>query len=94
MSASTDLLTSAAQVIVKYDEVNWGRISAVDKLLKSWKIVKSLKNPKGLKKLHKLSVWKNIYKSTNPPSIRYKELELLLELWQFFELFCWAQELF
>ena len=54
---------------------------------------KKSKSFKGLKSLQKLLVRKNVYQSTNPSSIKYEELELLLELCQFFKLFCWAQEL-
>ena len=53
-----------------------------------------VEKPQRLKKLQKSSVWKNIYRNTNLLSIRYKELELPLKLWQFFKLFCLAQELF
>ena len=48
-SASTDSSTSAARVIVKYDEVDGGRSGAVDKSSKSRRIIKSQKNLKGLK---------------------------------------------
>ena len=44
MSESTDSSTSAARVVVKYDEVDGGRNSAIDKLLKSRKIKKSSKS--------------------------------------------------
>ena len=48
------------------------------------KVVKKSKNYqksfKDLKNLQKPSVRKNVYQNTNPPSIRYKELELLLQL--------------
>ena len=53
------------------------------------KVEESSKNPKNLndlKNLQKPLVWRNIYQSTDPPPIRYKELELLLEFRQFFEL--------
>ena len=48
---------------------------------------KSPKSLKGLKNLQRPSVRRNVYRSTDPPSIRYEELELPLEFWQFFELF-------
>ena len=70
-----------------YDGVNSGGGGGgklVEKLSKIEKLSKSLKSLKGLKNLQRPSVWKNVYQSTNPPSIGYKELELLLELWQFF----------
>ena len=41
---------------------------------------KSPKNLKGLKNLQRPSVRRNVYRSTDPPSIRYEELELPLEL--------------
>ena len=44
------------------------------------------KNLKGLKSLQRPSVWRNVYQSTNLLSIWYLELELPLELWQFFRL--------
>ena len=49
--------------------------------------------PQRPENLQRSSVWRNVYQSTDPPSIGYKEFELPLELWQFFELFCWAQKL-
>ena len=52
-----------------------------------------VEKPQRPKKLQRLSVRRNVYQSTNPPSIGYEELELPLELWQFFKLFCWAQKL-
>ena len=73
-----------AQIAVKYDEVDRGRSGAVGKsvkkLSKSRKIVESPKNLKDLKNLQRPLVRKNVYQSTDPPSIGYKELELLLEL--------------
>ena len=61
--------------------------SLVKKLSKSRKIVKESKSFKGLKNLQRPLVRRNVYQSTNPPSIRYEELKLPLKLWQFFELF-------
>ena len=52
------------------------------------KVGESLKSPKslkGLKKLQKPSIWKNVYQSTDLPSITYEELS-------FSSSFCWAQE--
>ena len=58
------------------------------KLSKSRRIVKKSEKPHRPKKLQRSSVWKNVYRNTNPPSIWYKELELpLLEFWQFSKLF-------
>ena len=42
--------------------------------------------------MQRSSVRRNVYRSTDPPSIRYKELELPLELRQFFELFLLGPE--
>ena len=83
-SSSTDSSTSATQIAVKYDGVDGGGDQSVKKLSKSRQKLKSLK---GLKNLQRPSVWRNVYRSTDLPSIRYKELELPLELWQFHELF-------
>ena len=66
--------------MVKYDEVDGGRSGAADKSSKSRKIVKNPKNLKGLGSLQRPSVRRNVYRSTDPPSIRYDELELPLEL--------------
>ena len=83
-SASTDSSTSVAQVMVKYNEVDGGKSGAdsksIKKLSKIQKIVKKSKSFKDLKNLQQPLVWRNVYQSTNLPSIRYKELELLLEL--------------
>ena len=86
-SSSTDSSTSAAQIMVEFDEVDADG-GASGKLIKklskvkesSWspKASKVWKNCKGLKKLQRPLVWKNVYQSTNPPSIRYRELELFL----------------
>ena len=59
---------------------------------KSQKIIKESKSFKGLKNLQRLLVQKNIYQSTNSLSSGYEELELLLKLWQFFELFLLGPE--
>ena len=53
---------------------------------------KSPKRLKGQKDLQKSPVWKNVYQSTDTLSIRYEELELPLELWQFFEPFLLCPE--
>ena len=59
----------------------------VVELLASWsknhqKFEELLKveKPQRPKRLQRSSVWRNVYQSTNLPSIRYKELELSLEL--------------
>ena len=57
---------------------------------------KSPKNLKGLKKLCRPPIRRNVYRSTDPPSVhRYEELELTSELRQFgfSSSFCWAQKL-
>ena len=52
-------------------------------LLASWsksrKIVKKSEKPQRPEKLRRSSVWKNVYQSTDFPSIRYEELKLPLE---------------
>ena len=48
-STSIDSSTSAAQVMAKYDEVDGSRSGAVDKPLKSQKVVKKFKNRQKLK---------------------------------------------
>ena len=53
----------------------------------SQKSVKKSKKPQRLEKLQILLVRRNVYQSINLPSIRYEEFKLLLEFWQFFELF-------
>ena len=74
MSASTDSSTSAAKVLVQYDEVDRGRSGAISKSVKksskSRRIVKSPKNLKGLKKLRRPLVWRNVYWSTDSLLIR------------------------
>ena len=82
-SSLTDSSSSTAQNVIEYDEVDVG--GGGGKLVK--KLSKSPKSLKGLKNLQRPLVWRNIYQSTNPPSIRYKELEFPLEFWQFFKLF-------
>ena len=74
--------------MVKYDEVDGGG-KLVKKSSKSRRIVKESKSFKGLKNLQKPSVRRNVYRSTDPPSIGNEELELPLQLSDsFFELFC------
>ena len=67
---------------------NWSK--SCQEVEKSSKSPKSLK---GLKKLQRPLVRRNVYQSTNSPSIKYKELKLSLKVWQFFVLFCWARKL-
>ena len=57
-------------------EVNGGGDKSVKKSSKSRRIVKNLK---GLKNLQRPLVRRNVYQSTDPPSIKYKELKLPLE---------------
>ena len=47
---------------------------------KSRRIVKKSERPPRPEKLQRSSVWKNVYRSTNPPSIGNEELELPLKL--------------
>ena len=47
---------------------------------KSRRIVKKSEKPQRPEKLQRSLVWRNIYRSTNHPSIVYKKLELPLEL--------------
>ena len=79
-SSSTDSSTSATQIAVEYDGVDGGGGQLVEKSSKSRRIVKESKSFKGLKNLQRPSVRRNVYRSTDPPSIRYEELELPLEL--------------
>lgn len=74
-----DSFSSMAQVLVKHDRVDDGSGKWVKKFSK-------VEKPPKTEKLQRSLVWKNIYWSTNPPSIEYKEFELPLEVWQFFEL--------
>ena len=79
-----DSSTSAARVMVKYEEVDGGRSGAVGKSVKksskSRRIIKKSEKPQRPEKLQRSSVRRNVYRSTDPPSIRYEELELPLEL--------------
>ena len=60
-----------------------GWSKSCQKVKKSSKVEKAQKSEES----QRLLVRGNIYQSTDPPSIWYRELKLLLELWQFFELF-------
>lgn len=73
MSSSTDSLTSATQIVVKYDKVDGDDGKLVEKLSK----VEKAQKPK---KLQRSSVRRNIYQSIGFLSTIYKELKLLLEL--------------
>ena len=78
-----DSSISVAQIVVEYDGVDsggGGDGKLVEKLLKIEKLSKSLKSLKGLKNLRRLLVRRIVYQSTDPPSIRYKELELSLKI--------------
>ena len=70
-----------------YDEVDDSVGKLVKKSSQGRRIVKKSEKPQRPKKLQRLSVWRNIYRSTNPLSIKYEELELPLEFKQFFKLF-------
>ena len=48
---------------------------SVKKSTKSRRIIKEFKSFKGLKILQTPSVWKNVYRSTDPLSTRYEELK-------------------
>ena len=82
-SDKTDSSASEAQIAVKYDEVDGGRSGAVGKsvkkLSKGRRIVKKSEKSQRPERLQRSSVRRNVYRSTDPPSIRYEELELPLE---------------
>ena len=86
ISTLIDLSTRAAQVIIKYNEIYKDRSDAIDKPLKSRKVVKNFEELSKVeklqrpKKLQKSLVQKNVYKSINLLFIKYKELKLPLEL--------------
>ena len=81
MSSSTDSSTSATQIVVDYDGVDGGVVGkSVKKSSKSRRIVKKSEKSQRPERLQRSLVWRNVYRSTNPPSIRYEELELPLEL--------------
>ena len=83
--------------MVENDGVDGGGGGSGKSDKKSSEIEKSSKSPKslkGLKNLQRPSVWRNVYRSTGPPSTKKKlELPLKLFLTVFRALFCWAQEL-
>ena len=75
--------------MIKYEKVDRGKSGVIGKLVKKLskshqKVEKLSKSPKSLKGLNNLQrplVWKNVYQSTDPPSVyRYKELKLTSEL--------------
>ena len=83
MSSSTDSSASATQIVVESDGVDTGGSGGgklVKKSSKSRELSKSPKSLKSLESLQKPSVWRNVYQSTYLSSMRYKELELPLEL--------------
>ena len=82
-SSLTDSSTSATQSTVNYDEVDGGGKS-VKNSSKSRKIVKKPKKPQRSEKIAKA-----IGSEKRLPRHRFsvKKLGLLIELWQFFELF-------
>ena len=88
-SSSTDLSTSVTQSVVKYDKVDGGGKS-VKKLSKGQKIVKKSEKPQKPEKLQRLSVRRNVYQSTNPPS---KNSSFRYNSDSFLGSFCWTQEL-
>ena len=95
-SLTTNSSTHAAQIVVEFDGVDAGSGGgkSVKNLSKSRRIVKKPKKPQKSEKLQRPSVWKNVYRGTNLPSIGYKELELLLQLSDnFSSSFCLVQEL-
>ena len=65
--------------MVEYDEVDGGIGKLVKKLSKGQRIIKKSEKPQRPEKLQRSSVRRNVYRSTDPPSIRYEELELPLE---------------
>ena len=79
-----------AQFAVEYNGVDGGGGKLIEKLSKSRKIVKKFKKPQKSEKFVKA-----IGSEEHLPKYRSsvnEELELPLKLWQFFELFCWAQK--
>ena len=64
--------------MVKFHEIDRDRSEAADKLSKSRKIVKNPKKKtiKAWKVCKRLSVWRNVYQSTNFLLIKYDKLEL------------------
>ena len=79
LRTSSSTAHQLAQITVEYDEFDGGVGKLVKKLSKGRKIVKKSEKPQRPEKLQRSSVWKNVYQSTNLPSIRYKELELPLQ---------------
>ena len=67
-----DSSTSAARVMVKYEEIDGGKSGVVGKSVKklsksrqkSRRIVKEPKKLQGLKIFQRTSVWRNVYQST------------------------------
>ena len=81
--------------MIKYGEVDasgGGGGKSVKSCQKVEESSKSLKSLKDLKNLQRLPVRKNVYQSTDLPSIGYEKLKLLLEFWYFFELFLLGPE--
>ena len=63
-SSSTDLLTSAAQIVVEFDkiDINGSAIGKlVKKLSKSRRIVKKSEKPQRPERLKRSLVWRNVY---------------------------------
>ena len=90
-TASMESSTSATQTAVEYDEVDGGGDQSIKKSSKNRQKLKSLK---GLKNLQRPSVRRNIYQSTDPPSIKIRRTRTSLRaLTVFRALFCRAQEL-
>ena len=88
-SSSTDSSTNATRITVKYDEVDGGGGKSVEKSSGSQRIVKKSEKPQRPEKSQRSSVRRNVYRSTDPPSIRYEELE---SSDSFSSSFCWDQE--
>ena len=81
-SSSTDLSTSTAQIVVEFDEVDMVVVLLGCRSKSCQKVEKVSKSPKKLKDLKSCEhhqFGRTFYQRTNPLSIRYKELELLLE---------------
>ena len=85
----TSSSTSAAWITVKYYEVDGGGGKSVEKSSGSQRIVKKSEKPQRPEKSQRSSVRRNVYRSTDPPSIRYEELE---SSDSFSSSFCWDQE--
>ena len=74
-STSTDSLASAAHIVVEFDGFDASSDAGgksvkklVKKLSNGRRIIKESKKPQKPEKLQRSSVWRNVYRGTNPPS--------------------------